>query len=330
MATYEGEDIVSMRGWWGCDAGSKPGPCSYKKYVDKFIAVVKPDILCFDQYPSWGDCGNVKNMNATYDTSFHFLYNLAYINNRSFEANLTFWNYFKSGFGVEVCGPSEGKIAWQMFASALHGSRGLLHFLITPCASPVNCGDIPHPPTNRHLGTSRKDHGYPGILTPEGQPSPGPVYGITRRLNSVFRAWGPILMQLRTPPGGQVYLRFADGDQGMGLKLAAARAPLVNISVGDYNIGLFFDEEKGPASGYSTMRIQNHDASNFRFATVVWPGTSTPSGDVAKVYEVNQETGVAEPVVDAATHVAGFQIVLSAGQARLYQFDLPGDSTILQ
>ena len=34
-----------------------------------------------------------------------------YINNRSYEANLTFWNYFKSGFGVEVCGPSEGKVA---------------------------------------------------------------------------------------------------------------------------------------------------------------------------------------------------------------------------
>ena len=55
-----------------------------------------------------------------------------------------------------------------MYSSALHGSRGLLHFLITPCASPVDCGDIPHPPTSRHqsamLGTTRKDHGYPGAV----------------------------------------------------------------------------------------------------------------------------------------------------------------------
>merc|ERR1712060_775166 len=167
---------------------------------------------------------------------------------------------------------------------------------------------------------SRKDHGYPGILTPEGLPAPGPVYGITRRLNSVFRAWGPTLMQLRTPPGGQLYLRFADGGAGMGEKLAAARAPLVNITQGDYNIGLFFDEEKGLASGYSAMMIQNHDAANFRFATVVWPGNSTPSGDISKVREVNPETGVAEPLADAATHVDGFQIVLDAGQARLYRF----------
>jgi hypothetical protein len=145
------------------------------------------------------------------------------------------------------------------------------------------------------------------------------VYEITRRLNSVFRAWGPTLMKLRTPPGGQLYLRFADGAEGMGQKLAAARAPLLNISTGDYNIGFFFDEAKGPqASGYSAMLIQNHDAANFRFATVVFPGTSTPSGDVVRVLEVDSETGEAAPIVDAATHVAGFQIVLDAGQGRLY------------
>ena len=28
------------------------------------------------------------------------------------------------------------QVAWQMYAAALHGSRGLLHFLITPCKSP--------------------------------------------------------------------------------------------------------------------------------------------------------------------------------------------------
>eukprot|EP01050_Picozoa_sp_SAG11_P005563 SAG11_NODE_397_length_9785_cov_3.709581_7_plen_230_part_00 len=113
-------------------------------------------------------------------------------------------------------------------------------------------------------------------------------------------------------------MRFADGAVGMGRKLAAARAPLVNISSGDYNLGLFFDEKLGPASGYSAMMIQNHDASNFRFATVVWPGTATPSGDIAKVLEVDRNSGMAKPVVDAATHVAGFQIVLNAGEGRLY------------
>ena len=97
----------------------------------------------------------------------------------------SFWNYFHSGWRVDVCGPSEGKTAWQMFASALHGSRGLLHFVLTGGA-----GDIPHPP---HLppppppspSPSRSvrgasgdvDHGYPGILTYEGGPAAGPVYG---------------------------------------------------------------------------------------------------------------------------------------------------------
>ena len=216
-----------------------------------------------------------------------------------------------------------GKTAWQMYASALHGSRGLLHFLVTPCASPVDCGDIPHPPHGRHLvqaGTGRKDHGYPGLLTPEGAPAPGPIYDISRRLNSVFRAWGPTLMRLRTPAGGQLYLRYADGAQGMGRKLCAAQSPLVNISTGDYNVGLFYEEALGPASGISAIMLQNHDAANWRFATVIWRGTTTPSGDVSKVLEVDGSTGRAAPVQDAATHVAGFQVVLDAGQARLYRF----------
>ena len=60
------------------------------------------------------------------------------------------------------------------------------------------------------------------------------------------------------------------------------------------------------------------DASNFRFATVVFPGSSTASGDVANVLEVDGQTGEANPIVDAAPHVDGLQIVLDAGQGRLY------------
>lgn len=343
--TFEGEDIVPMRGWWGCGSGKPPPKCSYKQYVDRFISEMQPDILCFDQYPNWGDCESSRlNMNATYDTTEHFLYNLAYINNRSLGANLSFWNYFKSGFGVEVCGPSEGKVAWQMYASALHGSRGLLHFLVTPCATPVDCGDVPHPPhaaahgllqrggmMRKALGATsdsslgRKDHGYPGLLTPEGAPAPGPIYDISRRLNSIFRAWGPTLMGLRTPAGGQVYLRFADGAQGMGRKLAAANAPLVNISLGDYNVGMFYNETRSFGSApdgnqITAIMLQNNDAANFRFATVVWRGSSTPSGDIGKVMEVDGSDGRAKPVQDAATHVAGFQVVLNAGEAKLYSF----------
>ena len=64
-------------------------------------------------------------MNYSLDTRGLFLYNLQYVSNRSAEIGLPFWNYFHSGWRVDVCGPSEGKVAWQMFASALHGSRGI-------------------------------------------------------------------------------------------------------------------------------------------------------------------------------------------------------------
>ena len=35
--------------WWGYP--------TYHEYVDAYVATVRPDLLCFDQYPRFGDCG---------------------------------------------------------------------------------------------------------------------------------------------------------------------------------------------------------------------------------------------------------------------------------
>ena len=50
-----------------------------------------------------------------------------------------------------------------MFAAALHGSRGLLHFLITPCKSPKNCGHYAPPPPPPALDEAGS-MAYPGHL----------------------------------------------------------------------------------------------------------------------------------------------------------------------
>ena len=141
-----------------------------------------------------------------------------------------------------------------MFSAALHGSRGLLHFLITPCKSPSNCGHFNRTVQQQQqqqqqqragrgatgaglglglgLGLGRTDPGYPSILTPEGtMPFPGfPPYVIAKALNTRLKALGPHLMQLRTcgaapgtnctmascPSSCQVYLR-ARPDASMGV-----------------------------------------------------------------------------------------------------------------
>ena len=124
--------------------------CMCDGSVDAFVSTVRPDILCFDLYPSFGDCGwgvAGGDVNASDDTRGRYLYNLAFINNRSLAASVSFWNYFDNQAQGASCGPTKGKVAWQMFAAALHGSRGLLHFLITPCKSPKNCGHY-SPPTH--------------------------------------------------------------------------------------------------------------------------------------------------------------------------------------
>ena len=137
-------------------------------------------------------------------------------------------------------------------------------------------------------------------------------------------------MKLRVQAGAQVYLRFG-ADPDPSHKLAVANAPLTNISRGEFNIGLFVEQAAkdagdAPVADTSTacraMMVQNHDHANFRFATVHWPGKG-PSGDAASVLEVDAADGRAKLVADAAPHVAGFQIVLGPGAARLYLFGGP-------
>ena len=150
-----------------------------------------------------------------------------------------------------------------------------------------------------------------------------PPYDNAAELNGRLRALGPTLMSMRTcsevagdctmagcASRCQIYLRANDTDPST--KLQASGAPLVNISVGDYNIGLFQHEDATRKGG--GMMIQNHDASNFRWSTVVWPHGTPPS-------EVDQVHGDARPAVDAAPHVDGFQIFLGAGEARLFLFN---------
>ena len=108
---------------------------------------------------------------------------------------------------------------------------------------------------------------------------------------------------------------------------------LSNISTGDYNIAVFHPEHENTlevraessehavanhvqnvlARASQALMLQNHDASNFRFTTVVWGSTGPP-------LEVDQYSGRAHVAEDAAPHVGGFQVMLGAGEARLYIF----------
>ena len=258
-----------------------------------------------------------------------------------------------------------------MFASTLHGSRGLLHFVITPGAgdiptpkattfptakegganadaeAEVDAGDsspslrYPLSPSLGHHGRLRDfDHGYPGILTFEGLVAPGSIGRIITRLNSVFAAWGPTLMQMRTPVGGQIYFRYgADGDPSKRLAAFGTGSPITNISRGEFNVAFFVRSVTtatpaahagGGNNPFCGMMVQNHDHANFRFATIDWrdadadaDGNGNGNGAGASppgVFEVDQHDGRAKPAVDAAPHVDGFQIVLDAGSARLYLF----------
>jgi len=119
----------------------------------------------------------------------------------------------------------------------------------------------------------------------------------------------------------QAYIRMADKGAAISDKLRAAKAhPLLNISAGDYNVGVFSyaaSETGGQQSAAGgALMLQNHDASNWRFTTVVWERALA-----ASVREIDQVHGTAAAPVDACPHVDGFQVQLDAGSARLYTYE---------
>ena len=57
------------------------------------MATVKPDLLCFDFYPSFGDCGwavGGGDVNRTSDTRDRYLANLQFINHKALAAGISY------------------------------------------------------------------------------------------------------------------------------------------------------------------------------------------------------------------------------------------------
>ncbi len=110
------------------------GTATYEEYLDRYMEVVEPPLLCFDHYPLLSGGG------ITGD----YFYNWATIRRVSLQFGVPSWVFIQSvGFDSAYPGfqdrrrPNEAEIQWQVNVSLAYGAKGIQYFTYwTPDSQP--------------------------------------------------------------------------------------------------------------------------------------------------------------------------------------------------
>ncbi|HRT10865.1 MAG TPA: hypothetical protein P5233_20975, partial [Candidatus Paceibacterota bacterium] len=95
------------------------GTTNYTEHVARFIREVRPDVLSMDHYP-------IFLPNA--DGREGYCRNLEVFRRQSLAAGIPFWNFFNTMPYGPHSDPTEAQLRWQIFASLVHGAKGVMYF----------------------------------------------------------------------------------------------------------------------------------------------------------------------------------------------------------
>jgi hypothetical protein len=287
------------------------GAPNYTSYVQQFVDTVRPDVLCFDHYPTFGR--TVADARAA-DTREDYVANLAMVAEIAERGQRPMWLYFNIvPYGGNVTrmphegheDPTEAQVRWQVTTALAYGARGLLYFLFRPLGGPMG----------GHPGLVRCQEGKAGCSDPL---QPSHHYYQAQRINSFVLALAPVLMRAaRLGTAALLYDRDRDPTRALARTpgFAGGGCGLVNISRGDWTVSCF-RLDGGPAAERSqrAVLVANFEHAYTQYASVGWAGG-------AAVQEVDRLSGRAVPVVDDAPDAVGFQLYFDAGDARLFTID---------
>jgi hypothetical protein len=141
---------------------SQLGTPTYREHVEKYVSIVKPQVLCFDNYSVMAN-GTIRA---------NYFENLAVIRECAVKNGLSTWIFILSGQFHDLADPSEGQMRFQAFTSLAYGMKGILYFTYWP-----------FPPLTKAT-----------IVDLEGKPTR--LYPIIKRLNGDILAIGDTLLSL--------------------------------------------------------------------------------------------------------------------------------------
>lgn len=99
-------------------SNSETGADSYDGYLKQFIATVQPEVLCFDNYPSFPpETDGREAYRANLDT-FRTL---------ALQHGIPFWCFVKAMPYKSDAVPTEAQIRWQVYTALAYGAKGILY-----------------------------------------------------------------------------------------------------------------------------------------------------------------------------------------------------------
>ena len=268
------------------------GAANYSEYAQKFVDVVKPDVVCFDHYPVFhANPTGTGKMKLLHDTREDYIRNLAIAGAVAHRAKLPMWLYFNivPYRSLHYGDPTEAQIRWQISIALAYGATGILYFEWHPMAD-----------------------GHPGlVMTVAGPPVPSPHYFQAQRLNSWVLALAPVL--LHAVPTEAVNLRYVQTEylqnaSALGLPPSCG---LQQISHGDWTLG-FFDLPAGSVGSRALLLVNYADAF-VQWSTITWQ-------DAQSVSEIDGHSGQPTAVKDDAPGKSGLQLRFEPGEGRLFVF----------
>jgi hypothetical protein len=140
------------------------GTPSYREHVERFVSIVRPQVLCFDNYSVLAN-GTIRA---------NYFENLAIIREYSLKRGCPAWMFILSLSARlnDLAVPNEGEMRFQAFTALAYGMKGILYWLYWPCPPLVNSA----------------------VVDVKGKPTP--LYPIIKRLNGDIRAIGRTLLTL--------------------------------------------------------------------------------------------------------------------------------------
>jgi hypothetical protein len=141
---------------------------TYEQYIEKFLTMVKPRLLCYDHYAL---------LNNNIERPIYFE-NLEIIRRQGLKHNVPIGFIFQLIAHFDYREVNESELRWQANTGLIYGTRALLYFTYW---SPSNVPDF---------------KGRVGIINDKGERSRH--YAAVKQVNSEIRAWAPTLMKLKS------------------------------------------------------------------------------------------------------------------------------------
>jgi len=269
-------------------------PGGFGGYVESFVELVKPDLLCWDHYPLFYEGSDTAAGNVS---QAGYLRNLDVIRAASLAANIPFWNFFNAMPFNGRPDVTEAQLRWQVFSSLAYGAKGLLYFCYwSPTGDSFAFGNA--------------------LMTPRALPGgapvylPGPHFAQAARVNGKLRAYGAFLLR-----AASTAVASARGDgQGGGAPqpgagpIAAVRSSIAGAANVPWSalLGAF-----ALPGGGAAVLVHNQDVN---YPVIL---NLTLASSAGAPMEVDPVSGSLAPALSDVVTSGGFHVALEAGDARL-------------